>query len=323
MNAPPADDSGAEKMSPNHRLAEINVFNSGTCELGEGPAWDSDSRSLYWVDILGDAVYAASAEDGARRSWKITSQPSAAILTRTNYVIVPAGQKIFELCPTSGEVQTVAELAGEPQDNRCNDAKCDPIGNLWVGTMDNYERNPIGRLWRFNADGGKSVVLDGIGVANTLAWDMTRGRFYFADSMIGDIYKFDYDAECAEISGREVFFKRDGAPGVPDGSAIDSEGYLWNARWDGGCIVRISPDGELNQRIDLPTMRPTSCAFGGTDMKTLYVTSAAAGAPGLRDRKDNSGYVFSVEVDVPGSIIPPYNGPLGHGHDAASRSQRR
>jgi len=226
-------------------------------------------------------------------------------------VLVPAGQQILQLCTGTGALQTVAELAGEPTDNRCNDAKCDPMGNLWIGTMDNNERKRTGRLWRFDAGGGECVVLDGIGVANTLAWDMARGRFYFADSMVGDIYRYDYDAASAEIACRKIFFRRDGAPGIPDGSAIDDEGFLWNARWDGGCVIRISPDGRLDRVIKLPTMRPTSCAFGGLDMKTMFITSAAVDSSRPFDRADLGGAVFRIELDVAGSSIPRYKGPVG------------
>jgi sugar lactone lactonase YvrE len=97
---------------------------------------------------------------------------------------------------------------------------------------------------------------------------------------------------------------------VPDGSAIDEEGYLWNARWDGGCVIRIAPDGELDRVVEMPARRPTSCAFGGDNMKTLYVTSAAMDSTDPADSADLGGAVFSIEVDVAGSRIPPYNGSV-------------
>jgi len=202
------------------------------------------------------------------------------------------------------------QLSGEPSGNRCNDAKCDPLGNLWIGTMDNSEKERIGRLWRIDSSGEASVFLDGIGVANTLAWDMLRGRFYFADSMVGDIYVFDYDRKNAEITGRKTFFHRNSAPGVPDGSAIDEDGYLWNARWDGGCVIRISPDGELDRVVELPVQRPTSCAFGGSGMKTLFVTSAANASSAPPGSADVGGAVFVVDVNVAGSRIPLYSGSI-------------
>jgi sugar lactone lactonase YvrE len=202
-------------------------------------------------------------------------------------------------------MKPIVQLSGEPSGNRCNDAKCDPLGNLWVGTLDAGLRKRQGRLWRIDSSGQATIFLEGIGIANTLAWDTLRGRFYFADSMLGDIYVFDYDMETAEITGQRTFFHHDSAPGRPDGSAIDEDGYLWNARWDGGCVIRISPDGELDRVIEVPTQRPTSCAFGGEDMKTLFITSADD------DHDDKSGAVLSLEVDVPVSRISPYAGPIG------------
>ena len=293
------------------RTSSVKLFSNFRCVLGEGPSWDQNSQSLFWVDILGSKVFRAAADGAVRTSWEIPAQPSAAIPASSGKVLVPAGQEVLLLCTRSGDLRPIVQLSGEPADNRCNDAKCDPNGNLWIGTMDKNERRRTGRLWRINPAGSKTVVLDGIGVANTLAWDSLRGRFYFADSMVGDIYVFDYDAASAGIGNRKIFFRQDSAPGVPDGSAIDEEGYLWNARWDGGCVVRISPDGELDQVIEVPTRRPTSCAFGGVDMKTLFITSAASDLSALPNRDDESGAVFSIKVDVAGASIPRFAGPIG------------
>jgi sugar lactone lactonase YvrE len=289
----------------------VKLFNDVRCALGEGPAWDEASQLLFWVDIHGKKIFAATADGVVTHSWITAAQPSAVILSLSGKKLVTGGQEVMELCTESGEMTPNVQLSGEPSGNRCNDAKCDPLGNLWIGTMDNSEKERLGRLWRIDSTGQATVFLEGIGVANTLAWDLSRGRFYFADSMLGDIYVFDYNAENATISGQRTFFRRDNAPGVPDGSAIDEEGYLWNARWDGGCVIRISPHGEVDRVVDMPTRRPTSCAFGGEDMKTLYVTSAASGSSAPDDRNDMSGAVFSIEVDVAGSRIPPYAGPIG------------
>lgn len=283
---------------------DITPLNNIRCALGEGPTWDASSQSLFWVDIDGNKIFAATADGSVTNTWSTVTPPSAVILAQAGRKLVPAGQEILELCTASGEMKPVVQLSGEPSGNRCNDAKCDPLGNLWVGTMDAGLEKRQGRLWRINSNGQATIFLDGIGIANTLAWDTLRNRFYFADSMAGEIYVFDYDMRTAEITEQRIFLHRDSAPGGPDGSAIDAAGYLWNARWDGGCVVRISPDGELDRVLELPTRRPTSCAFGGEDMKTLFITSAAD------EGDDLSGAVFSIHVDVAGSPIPSYAGPL-------------
>ena len=306
----PANFPGNDKVALLKRNIPVRTFNDIRCDLGEGPAWDESSQSLFWVDIHGKKVFAATSDGVVTNIWSTEAQPSAVILSLSGNKLVTAGQEILELCSASGEMKPCIQLSGEPSGNRCNDAKCDPLGNLWIGTMDNSEMERVGRLWRIDSSGEGTVFLDGIGVANTLAWDMLRGKFYLADSMVGDIYVFDYDRENADITCRKTFFRRDSAPGVPDGSAIDEEGYLWNARWDGGCLIRISPDGELDCVIELPVQRPTSCAFGGENMKTLYVTSAALRSSESSDCADLGGAVFGIEVDVAGSRIPPYMGSV-------------
>ena len=305
-----SEPSGSDRFASFGRRYPVKIFNDNRCALGEGPAWDRLSKSLLWVDIKGKKIFAATADGVITNSWSTSAQPSAVILAHPERKLVTAGQEILELCGVSGETKPYVQLLGEPSFNRCNDAKCDPMGNLWVGTMDDREKERSGRLWRIGSNGEEEVFLDGIGVANTLAWDTVRGRFYFADSMIGDIYVFDYDVNNSQIEGCRVFLSRDDAPGVPDGSAIDEDGYLWNARWDGGCVIRVSPDGEVDCIVEMPALRPTSCAFGGQDMKTLYVTSAATDSPAPVDSADMGGAVFSIEVDVAGSRIPPYQGDV-------------
>jgi sugar lactone lactonase YvrE len=171
--------------------------------------------------------------------------------------------------------------------------------------MDRTERSKTGKLWRISRSGRINMLLEGIGIANTLAWDTNRCRFYFADSMVGDIYVFDYDPTNMNISNKNVFFRRDAAPGIPDGSAIDEDGFLWNARWDGSCVVRISPDGELDRIINLQAKRPTSCAFGGDNMSTLFVTTAKVGLHGP-SLCEFDGALLSVDAGVRGSDVSRY-----------------
>jgi sugar lactone lactonase YvrE len=303
--------SGNERSVALHQEMPVNTFNDTRCDLGEGPAWDECSQSLFWVDIKGRKIFAAAADGTLRNTWNTADQPSAVIMAQSGSMLVTTGQQVMELCVDSGDMTTKLQLSDEPSGNRCNDAKCDPLGNLWIGTMDSQEKERAGRLWRIDSSGEGTVFLDGIGIANTLAWDMLRGRFYFADSMVGDIYVFDYDSKKSEIEHRSTFFHRDCAPGVPDGSAIDEEGYLWNARWGGGCVVRISPDGDLDHVVEVPAECPTSCAFGGEDMKTLFVTSALPNSSEHPSHDAMDGAVFSIDVGVAGSRIPLYRGLLG------------
>jgi len=283
-------------------MPRFDVFSAVRCALGEGPVWDPSRKTLFWVDIHRGTVHSRVYPDGSGKSWQVGGNPSAAIVSASNELIVPSGRLVLRFDPNHGGFRPVLELSSEPDQNRANDAKCGPDGRLWLGTMDRTETASTGRLWRFDADGNGTVVRSGIGIPNTLAWDTDRRRFYFADSLLGDMYVFDYSPESAAISNERVFFAKELADGVPDGSAIDEEGCLWNARWDGGCVIRISPDGDLEERIELPLQRPTSCAFGGQDMRTLFVTSASVDDTEA-ERLD--GMVLMIRVDVRGVPVPP------------------
>jgi sugar lactone lactonase YvrE len=194
---------------------------------------------------------------------------------------------------------------------RCNDAGVDPRGAIWVGSM----RNNVGQngepgeaggwdgaLYRVDGHGQTSVLRRGLGIANTLVWNANRSKFYLADTLRNCIWSYDYDLSDGSIRGERPFFE-DFERGKPDGSAIDTEGYLWNCRYGGGCVVRIAPNGDVDRVIDMPVSNPTNCTFGGTDGNVLFVTSA-------RSDRDNwerfGGCLFAMETSVVGVKTPQF-----------------
>jgi sugar lactone lactonase YvrE len=186
---------------------------------------------------------------------------------------------------------------------RFNDARVDPRGSLWVGSMRNNV-NPDGSsaeaggkdgiLYRIDPDAAVTVRRRDVGISNTLAWTPDRRRFYFGDSMANTIWSYDYDRATGAIANERVFFANF-ERGLPDGSTMDAEGYLWNCRYYGGCIVRVAPDGKIDRVIDMPVKNITTCTFGGADLKTLFVTTASADAP-PGDRLAGGLYAIKCEV---------------------------
>jgi sugar lactone lactonase YvrE len=153
-----------------------------------------------------------------------------------------------------------------------------------------------GVLFRIDSNGKVSEWKKDIGISNTFAWSPDHKRFYFADSLDNKIWVYDYDKSTGSIDGERVFlqgFER----GLPDGSTVDSKGYLWNCRFYGRCIVRVAPDGNLDRIIEMPVSNITSCTFGDSDYKTLYVTTASCEAP-PGDRL--AGGLFALRTEVPG-----------------------
>ena len=186
---------------------------------------------------------------------------------------------------------------------RLNDGRADPRGSLWVGSMRNNV-NPDGSsgeaggkdgiLHRLDPDRAASIHRRDIGISNTLAWSPDRRHFYFADTLANTIWSYDYDCTTGTIHKEQVFFAGF-ERGLPDGSAMDAEGYLWNCRYYGGCIVRVAPDGKIDRIIEMPVKNITTCTFGGSDLKTLFVTTASAGAA-PSERLAGGLYAFQSEV---------------------------
>ncbi|SPE34896.1 conserved hypothetical protein [Candidatus Sulfopaludibacter sp. SbA3] len=272
---------------------------------GEGPVWCETEQSLYWTDINRFLIHRLE-PGGAVRSWFFEEPVTALALTaRTGTLAVALGSRLVLWRPESDERRDHGfRLPGWPS-VRLNDGRPDPRGSFWVGSMrnnvapDGSSREAGGTdgvLFRIDPDGSVTEWKRAIGISNTLAWSPDHSRFYFADTLCNTIYVYDYDAATGAIANERPFFAGFHR-GMPDGSAVDSEGYLWNCRWGGGCIVRVAPHGAIDRVIEMPVRNITSCTFGGDDYGTLYVTTAGLGAL-AGDRL--AGSLFALKTGVPG-----------------------
>jgi len=282
--------------------------------LGEGPHYDRDRHLLYWVDIVAGRAWALDTRLGRTRSWAIGEPVSAIVPRRGGGLLVAHKSGLSFLDPESGAltpfVAPEAGLAG----NRSNEARVDPTGRFWLGTMQdnigpNGEDLPIdqttGSLYRIEPDGAYRRVETGIAISNTLAWDEKRARLYFADSAANTIWVYDWNSRDGEIGNRRLFAQT-ADRGVPDGSALDTDGFLWNARWGGSCIIRYDPDGKIDRIVETPVRQPTSCVFGGEALRTLYVTSAKVGLDGGLGALD--GALLAADAPMAGQPCVPFAG---------------
>ena len=273
--------------------------------LGEGPFWDADTQTLYWVDIAGRL--ACRLFEDQYQQWHLPEPVSAFIPTTHGDAVVTLASGVYRLdldSPGYTPALTLLCRADPVAGNRANEARCDAQGRLWLGTMQNNldEQGgdlPIlrrsGGVFRIDADATATALLDGQGIVNTLLWNASGDRLYSADSLDGVIYQYPILPEGG--LGERSVWAAEHARGVPDGSAMDAEGFIWNARWGGSCLIRFAPDGSVDRVVDLPVSHPTSCVFGGPDMTTLYITSAApADASGQFD-----GALLMADVGVRGT----------------------
>ena len=111
-------------------------------------------------------------------------------------------------------------------------------------------------------------LLPDVFIPNSTCFSPDGRTAYFADTTVGTIRKISIDPETGLPIGDWTLFADDSHPGGPDGSVIDSEGFVWNARWGGSCVIRFAPDGRVDRTIKLPVGKVTCPAFGGKDLKT-------------------------------------------------------
>lgn len=266
--------------------------------LGEGALWDPLEQKLYWVDIEGRKLHIYDPATGNDRSLPTGEKVGTVVPVRGGGVLVALQNGVHKMNTRTGELTFLANAEKDPA-VRYNDGKCDPSGRLWVGTMAGHQE---AALYRVDGDGSMHLLLDSVTCSNGIAWSADKKTMYYVDTPTFTVMAFDYDNATGEISNGRVAVKVPQGMGAPDGMTIDEEGKLWVAMWGGGCVARWDPQtGELLQKITVPGPHTTSCAFGGKNLETLYITTAREGmsAEQLRDYP-LSGGVFAVQPGVRG-----------------------
>jgi sugar lactone lactonase YvrE len=220
------------------------------------------------------------------------------VLRRTGGALVALRHGLHTLDLLTGETAFVVDADRDDATTRYNDGKCHRRGRLWVGTLDDGDR-PTGALYRVDPDCSMHELRGGVRCSNGLGWSPDDRTFYWTDSPTRTILAFDYDLETGGTRRARALVRDE--RGLPDGLAVDAEGCVWSARWDGGCVVRYAPDGRVVTTIPLPVSRPTSVAFGGAGLDHLYITSAAWGlTPPQRARQPLAGALFVCRPGVQG-----------------------
>ncbi len=287
-------------------MSEVICVAPTGCMLGEGPLWSPSEGFLWWVDIKRAKLHRHNPKTGNTRRYDLPIHASALALSDGGLIMV--GDREVGRYDTATEHYEKVTDINEPEGFRTNDAGIAPDGSLWFGTMDDDETLPEGQYYRLDAD----MMVDRIGlpevlVTNTMKFSPDGATFYTCDSAEQMILAFDYAPDSGALSNRRVFASTLEAGCYPDGSAIDQEGYLWNAQWAGSRIVRYAPDGSIDRIVSLPVSRPSSCAFGGPDLTTLYITSARVGlSDAALDRQPMAGSLFALDVPVPGVPVPEF-----------------
>ena len=280
-------------------------------ELGEGPIWSVADQCLYWMDMYRPAIYRYRPQDGQNDQLPLTGTGQIGCLVPRQaggFVLgLPDGLVFYDA--ESGSVDPFCHPHGGVDGVYYNDAKADRLGRLWLDTYHVSETEPLGCLYKVDPDGRVSTAVDGLAVANGPAIAPDGATLYLADSATRVIYAYSMDMEAGTLGSRSVFAEVSSDAGAPDGMTVDTEGGLWSAHYGGSRITRYRPDGAVDLSVTLPVPQVTSCMFGGPDLTSLYVTTAASGLSEAElAAAPLSGSLFVIETGFTGLPEPEFAG---------------
>lgn len=280
------------------------------CSLAEGPMWDAARSVLLWVSILDGEVHSWSPSSNDRRMWNIGQPVGAVAPMESGNMLLAVQSGIAVLDHETGVVHVEAPVEEDRPDQRMNDGKCDPRGRFWAGTMS--AGDPVlgsGTLYRYSLGQPPVAMLTGVTISNGLGWSPDGSIMYYVDTPMRQITAFPFLLDSGEIGDPRVLVDIPENLGHPDGLCVDAEGCIWLALWGPGLVNRYNPHGEHIGTVRVPVSAVSSCAFGGSDLETLFITTARLSlTPEQLEETPHAGGIFAVDVGIKGGIVPAFAG---------------
>lgn len=287
--------------------ATLERITEGVDILGESPVWCPREQLLYWVDIRAPALRAFDPATGAQQRWPLPDLCGAVVLTHDQRLLLAMRTGIHGFERATASLTMLVQPEPASLGNRLNETRCDRRGRLWTGSMRDYGAATSGSLYRIAADLRCERVLRDVAVPNALCWSPDDRTLYFADTPDGRLRAYAFDAAEGRLGAMRILVDDGVLPGRPDGATIDADGCLWSARYEGASVARITPDGRIDRVIAVPASRVTSCALGGADFCTLYITTARQKlTPAELAAQPHAGAVFALHVPTPGLPEPRF-----------------
>lgn len=245
---------------------------------GESPLWDAAARRIYWTDSAG-RFFSYDWESRERTVLLRDFVVTGCALDEDGGFVLINGTGVWHWDGTGAPRRVAPADAHEPLP--LNDCVADPRGRLLAGSTfyDPTGSYALGQLLAFDPAGSCRVLDEGFHLANGLGWSPDARTLYCTDSILRTIYRYDYDVDTGSVRNRRVFVQVDSTSGLPDGLTVDADGFVWSAEWYGGCVTRYDPDGTRERRIQVPAKQTSSLAFGGPELRDIFVTSAAKSEP--------------------------------------------
>ena len=277
--------------------------------LGEGPVWDDVEGCLWWVDIPGATLHRLRLADEAHDSWPMPERVAAVALRQRGGLVLALASGFARFNSDTGRVEPYPDRPVLRPGQRLNDGACDAAGRFWCGAMREEGEEADAALHVLHPDGRVVEHPMDLSIINCVNWSPDGRSMYFSDTPAGIIYVCDFDIEAGRMGECRIFHAGQDVPGQPDGGTVDSEGFLWNARFGGGGVARFRPDGGLDHFLPLPAQKITCCAFGGPELRTLFITSATEGlSEEEKAAQPLAGHLMALEPGGAGRLPRRFGG---------------
>lgn len=298
-------------------IREVRLALDARAAVAECPLWSTGEQKLYWVDIVGRTINRFDPATGENARWPMPGEPGCIGLAAGGGLVAALRDGCYRFFPAEVRLEKIADAPYDKSQMRFNDGRCDAAGRFWAGAM--FEPRTAERAGVYCLERGKlrpgwgPDEMLGVKVSNGMAFTADHRHVFQSDTPNHVIYRFAFDIESGTIGERREFARRPdnrsdaNYGGRPDGAAIDSAGNYWSAQFEGRCVLRYSMQGEVTGIVHVPSKRVTMVAFGGHDLRTLYITTGRDGATEAELAADpHAGGIFACEVDVPGRAEPLY-----------------
>ena len=298
-------------------IHDVRLALDAKAALAECPLWSVSEQKLYWVDISDRAINRFDPLTGMNERWPMPSEPGCIALAASGGLVAALRDGFYRFTPADDRLEKIADAPYDTSTMRFNDGRCDAAGRFWAGAM--FEPRTASSAGVYCLERGKvrngwgPKENHGVKVSNGMAFTADDRHVFQADTPNHVIYQFAYDVKSGTVGERREFARRPdnrrdaNYGGRPDGAAIDSAGNYWSAQFEGSRVLRYSIEGEITGIVHVPSKRVTMVAFGGADLRTLYITTARDGALASELATDvYAGGIFACELDVPGCAEPLY-----------------
>jgi len=271
-------------------------------ELGEGAFWNHETNELYWVDIEGKKLHIYNPETKTNRSFDTPSRIGTVVPADSTTAVIALEDGIYLMNTTNGETELLSDVESEITENRFNDGKAGPGGQLWVGSMHLPQNEPKARLYMVEGDGTATPKVENVTISNGIVWSGDERTMYYIDTPTQKIRAYDYDPASGAITNERVAVEVPDSLGYPDGMCIDEQDKLWVGMWNGNAVARFDPvTGSFMSKIEVPAHNVTSCAFGGPNLEIMYITTASLDmTEEERQKYPLAGSLFKARAGVKG-----------------------